>query len=325
MVARPLLSIITVNYRGWSVLERLASALFEVDRNRLPYEFIVVDNHSDDGHADGFRARHPELTLIDAPANGGFSYGCNIGARAAQGELLLFLNPDTVPTTSALVQLVSWYQDHVHSIGLLSCRQSEKRGVSPLMFPRLATILGPLRAFYRATHSTLLEQQRCNQHGVAHPEWISGSVVLISRGWFDRVGGWDQQFWMYSEDVDLSKRVHDLGGEIAVLCDTYIRHDHGGTTRSTIALQALTKTEVVTSKHVYIQKHFTGGDRILAHTMLATATILTRVVLAILTLPLVLVSRLRVHPLLSGKILGYYAGVLRRGSWVSPRAVLPSE
>lgn len=85
---------------------------------------------------------------------------------------------------------------------------------------------------------------------IVYPQWVSGSVIFIRHYDFKQSGGWNEQFWMYCEDIDLCKRASSRGGKIALLQNVDIIHDHGGNSRINLVTTALTKSEVYISRHV---------------------------------------------------------------------------
>ncbi len=316
----PDFSIIIVNYRGWKPLGRLLTALENMDNAVLSFETIVVDNCSNDGQWGTFTQEFKQPIFIKNSGNHGFAHGCNVGAKNATSPLFLFLNPDTLPTLKALNELVTAY--HKSNFAILSCRQSLKGEYKPLIFPKLGTLTGFQRSVYRLVHKKELSLKNCDEYGVARPDFVIGSVVLVSREWYDNVGGWDERFWMYSEDDDFSKRVHDLGGKIGFLCQTYIEHVHGGTSRINVATEALTKTEVMISKHVYVAKHFSAIEAILAHNLLIFNNLLAKLLLGIVGVPFFFIPKVRVQTLIMIKLISYYLKAVFRGTWRSERSVL---
>lgn len=316
----PDLSIIIVNYRGWQPLGRLLAALEVADNEDLRLEIIVVDNCSDDGNWEAFTRQFSKPVFIQNSGNHGFAHGCNTGANKATSPLLLFLNPDTLPTPEALSELVDSY--HKLDFAILSCRQSLKGNYKPLIFPKLSTLTGWQRSVYRLANKKEIAAKSCDETGIAQPDWVSGSVVLINRQWFDKISGWDERFWMYSEDVDFSKQVRDLGGKIGFLCNTYIEHIHGGTSRLNVETEALTKTEVIISKHVYVAKHFSEIKALIAHKILIINNLISSVVLGIIGIPLFFVPKMRVQTLILFRLITYYVKAIFRRTWRSERSVL---
>jgi GT2 family glycosyltransferase len=88
----------------------------------------------------------------------------------------------------------------------------------------------------------------------------------MSRDTFNRLGGWDEDYWLYYEDVDLCRRLRTLGGEVTMLCAPTVIHRHGGTTRQDRKRVAFFKSYVLISQHIYFRKHYPGlrGSLLLA-------------------------------------------------------------
>jgi GT2 family glycosyltransferase len=320
MNTSPNLSIIIVNYRGWQPLSRLLIALEDIEKQDLHLEIIVVDNCSNDGKWESFTEKFKKPVFIKNSGNHGFAHGCNVGAKNATSSLLLFLNPDTLPTLKALNELVMAY--HKLDFAILSCRQSLGGEYKPLTFPKLSTLTGLQRSFYRLVNKREIAEKNCDGNGIARPDFVIGSIVMVSREWYDKIGGWDERFWMYSEDDDFSKRVHDSGGKIGLLCNTYIEHVHGGASRINVQTEALTKTEVMISKHVYVEKHFSKTSALIAHKLLIFNNLLSAIVLGIIGIPLFFILKMRVQTLIMARLIAYYVKAILRRTWRSERSIL---
>ena len=93
---------------------------------------------------------------------------------------------------------------------------------------------------------------------ITFPHWISGSFVLLRKEHFDLLGGWDDQFWMYCEDIDLSKRGEEKGLLRVLLNQWECLHSHGVSSRADKKTKVLTKAEVINSNHIYFEKLFIG-------------------------------------------------------------------
>ena len=255
----PDISVIIVNYRGWKRLAQCLDSLDSIEDLRFTYEVSIIDNHSDDGEFDNFRRRYPKFSFILNAGNLGFSNGCNLGAENARGAYLLFLNPDTIVTPDALLGLLEETRKR-RLFSIISCRQFRENGAEERPFGEFLTpsnLTGWLRA--SAKILSRIKSRRFHQtEKYIYPDWISGSVVMISRESFLKLGGWDDDFWMYFEDVDLCRRASLRKGEIVFLRNVSIEHNHGGASRINPHITVLTKTEVEISRHVYISKHESG-------------------------------------------------------------------
>ena len=134
---------------------------------------------------------------------------------------------------------------------------------------------------------------------VGYPDWISGAFVLIRLEDFKKLGSWDDFFWMYYEDIDLSKRAANLGMKRVLLNNWYCIHNHGGASRKNIDTTILTKSEVLISSHKYIKKHFALIAKPIAHGLVFGSSFLELSVLFLFS---------KVKRGMFKKLLGYWFG-----------------
>jgi hypothetical protein len=154
-----------------------------------------------------------------------------------------------------------------------------------------------------------------------YPDWVSGSVVMISRDSLMRMGKWDDDFWMYYEDVDLCRRASLRQGEVVLIENAVILHSHGGSSRINKATTVLTKTEVHISRHLYISKHERGQRAFTMHLLLVLNNMLLGLIPALPGVVLFFVKRLNVSSLIYFRLAGYYLNALKSGKWISVRSV----
>lgn len=203
-------------------------------------EIIVVDNASSEDCAARVRENFPKIKLISNEVNLGFSKAMNQGAREASGEYLLLLNPDIILPEDGLKKALEYAQEHP-DMGALGCRFIDgsgkllpecKRNV-PGIGAALAKLVG-LDWGYYANH---LEER---QNGEV--EVLTGAFMFLKRDLFERLSGFDEQFFMFGEDIDLSYRIEKSGhknrylgsltivhfkGESSVKNASYLRHFYG--------------------------------------------------------------------------------------------------
>lgn len=280
-------------------------------------EVIVVDNHSNDGKLKEFSKQFPSVHFIENNGNYGFSNGNNLGVEKSSGEYLMFLNPDTIVNLPAISEMLNTAKQHPE-YHILSCQQTDEKENDEYpfgTFPSFKTLTGINRAFYRLLmpHKAKL---KCKGQSVIFPDWVSGSLILIPEKILRQAGGWDEDYWLYSEDVDLCKRVSDQGGKVALLCDIRIIHQHGGVTRQNIKLKSYTKTQVLISRHIYIKKHFKGLKRAIFQIYLVIYNILGLLIPAVLGLLFYFIPELRVYFHLFIQLARYYIQSLIRRSWM---------
>ena len=313
------LSIIIVSYKGWMRLTKCLESLDSFTGKNFTAEVIVVDNRSDDEIIFKIEEQYPKFRIIHNKINGGFANGCNLGSKNATGEFLLFLNPDTVATEHEVGKLLLIAKLNP-SYTMMSCRQVNDKGRESIAYGSFPELLN-LTGFQRAIFGHLTPDERSLQTDISFPDWISGSVLLIRRDLFKEIGGFDEDFWMYFEDVDLCRRVRNIHGVIAFCRNIGIEHNHGGSSRINPKTASLTKTEVHISRHVYISKHKAGVDRMLIQTFLVINNIISGLLTALLGVLFFFIPKLFARTLIFFRLISYYAGSLYRLSWISPRSV----
>lgn len=317
------ISVIIVNYRGWSHLRSCLESLESFGNDSFLFEVIVVDNYSDDGQLGLFEKRFPKFCFILNSGNNGFSNGCNLGAASANGTHLLFLNPDVIATESSILELLQTIRNSP-KIMILSCKQlnaSGKEEQSCRLFPSFLTLNGLLRSVYRKSRRNEFLAQLSTDNAMIYPDWVSGSLILMSRQHFDSLGGWDESFWLYYEDVDLCFRAMKKGGLVGLHNQIFVVHNHGGTTRINIKTAVLAKTEVIISLHIFLSKHYSKMEAFGLHFLVIAGVLLTKLLPALIGLPFFFIKRLNLYSLLYVRLISYYAGALIKGTWLSPRSI----
>jgi len=319
------LSIIIVCYKGWGRLNKCLESLSYFSGKIIKIEVIVVDNNSSDETIHEIEERFSKFRFIKNEINGGFANGCNLGAKNASGEFLLFLNPDTVASESEIEKLLNIARQNPE-FGIVSCRQENEKGkysISYGQFPSLFNLTGFQRAILGnrslAGGSRIPDNGRQTPH-ISYPDWVSGSVILILCETFKKQDGFDEDFWMYFEDIDLCRRVRNINCEIAFCGSITIEHNHGGSSRINLKTTSLTKAEVHISRHVYISKHKTGLERLLIQIFLVSNNLISGGIMALIGLLLFFIPKVFSRTLIYYRLLGYYTGSLLRLSWISPRS-----
>lgn len=317
------ISIIIVNYRGWKALDECLESIDTIISKTLAFEVIIVDNFSNDGQFTVFKQKYSKFTFIENTGNNGFSNGCNFGASIATGNHFLFLNPDTKLTLEALKTLLQTAVSHPE-IGILSCLQINENDVfykQNNLFPALGRFFGISRSLFRKLNKANLEKSFNNTDDLFYPHWVTGAVIFISRDWFNKIKGWNEDYWLYFEDVDLCKKISDTEGKVAVTRKATIFHQHGGASRLNIKTKALTKTEVIISKHVYISNQFSIGMQLYLHSLLLLGVLSEKIILSFLSLFLFFIPKLKVNRLMLKNLSVYYFNAIQKQTWISPRAM----
>jgi GT2 family glycosyltransferase len=213
-VAVPALSLVIVTHDS---REDIGACLAAVKRQVFPpgFEAIVVDNGSRDGTADLVRAEFPWAQVVEQP-NLGFGAGNNRGAREARGEVLAFLNPDTVPEPGFLAALhaaVHAGQAATAQLVLKSDPQRINTVGHRLHFTGFGFVVG-------------FRQPRLPPGPPIPAQGISGAAFALLRSDYWRVGGFDEDFFLYMEDTELSWRLQRSGFRIVVAPGAVATHDY---------------------------------------------------------------------------------------------------
>lgn len=228
------LSIIIVNYNTKELLEQCLESLTGDE------EIIVVDNASTDGSVEMAEKEFPKVKLVKNKENLGFAKANNQAFRQARGEYVLFLNPDTVVLGQASLKMVQWLEKHPR-VGILGCQildEDKKIRSSGGFFPNLWRVFlwmsgidhfPPVARAFGAYH---LPPSFFKAQGEL--DWVQGCALLARREVLEKIGGFDENFFMYAEEVDLCLRAKKLGWQVWFTPGAQIIHLGGGKTKRPI-------------------------------------------------------------------------------------------
>ena len=213
------LSVIILNYNVRYFLELCLQSVQQAVRP-IDAEVIVVDNNSTDDSCQMVKSKFPEFQLIENKENSGFSKGNNMGVEQANGEYVCILNPDTVVPEDAFVKLLE-FADAKTDLGILGCQlidgtgnflPESKRNI-PTPHVSLKKMMGITGGYYNSI----------NKNHSGKVDILVGAFMLLKRSVYKKVGGFDEDFFMYGEDIDLSYRILKKGfvnwycGNVSVL------------------------------------------------------------------------------------------------------------
>lgn len=228
----PILSIVILTYRSAVTIPQ---CLASVRRNckSIPNEIIVVDNASSDDTVAWIEKKEKGVVLIKNSNNVGFSRGVNQGLSRAKGEYVLFLNPDVVVGDGAIKKLLSVLQHSDGKVGIVGPRFCYPDGRFQASFgntPSLRTELIQLFWLYKILPwgrvimpNIFSYWQFREKHKV---DWVSGGCLMMRGDLVRELGGFDERFFMYMEDIDLCLRVRDVGYGIVYEPGANITHIH---------------------------------------------------------------------------------------------------
>lgn len=226
-------SVVVVSYNSRRFLPALLASV-RAHTAGVAYEAIVVDNASSDGSADLVESEFPWARAVRRESNGGLSEAINAGVAASSGRCIAVLNPDVTFDHDVLTPLASFLAAHADAGVVapklldpdgtlqLSCRAFPDHATALFARYSLLTRLAPGNRFSRRYLMSDFDHARTQD-----VDWVSGAALMFSRAAFDRVGGWDAGFFLFSEDVDFCKRVHDAGLRVVYYPHVWVSHRIG--------------------------------------------------------------------------------------------------
>ena len=255
------LTIVIVNYRSWSKLRKLLNSIKNQSKKT-----IVVDNNSNDHRINTFKKEFKWVKWIENSYNHGFSKGCNIGAKNIKSKWILFLNPDTIIQKDSLKTLIPYCElnPSFHLITIKQIDHNSKNTHPYGIFPNFLNLISIFRFLERLILKPKQQKKSLSKVRIGYPDWISGSFILIRDIHFKKLNGWDENFWMYCEDVDLSIRASKIKLNRVLLNDWSCIHFHGGSSRKNFKIKITCKAEVIISTQKYILKNFKPGYKIIS-------------------------------------------------------------
>lgn len=221
MTSQPEVSIIIVNYRGVEYTTQCIRSILSTDV-KLPYEVIVVDNHSEDGSVQVLRSQFPDIRVIEAEENRGFGAANNAGANIAEGDFLFFLNNDTKILDDCFTPLINFLREH-RDCGIVAPKLIYPDGRFQLSYGRYPSLLNELR-----TKRLSREEENITPPDIPQKkEWVTGAALCLRKELFLSIGGFDETYFMYFEDADLCRRITQAGYTIYYIPTVSIIHFKG--------------------------------------------------------------------------------------------------
>lgn len=255
---QPRIDIVIVNWNSGDYLSRCLKSILKHGKN-LVDSIIVVDNASTDGSLATIERIDQPVHIIRNSENCGFAAACNQGAALGRAKYLLFLNPDTELYKDTLsVAITAMERAENKAFGICGVQIINEKGEIERSCSRF-----PTPARYMADIIGLTRIGPFRRFGVRIREWdhektrevdqVMGAFFLIRRRLFELLGGFDEQFFVYYEEVDLSYRAARAGAKTLFLAETHVFHAGGGSTRKVKAARLFYSLR---SRILYAFKHF---------------------------------------------------------------------
>ena len=255
------LDIVIVN---WNTGSKLQECLQSISLTNSASDFhlskcIVVDNASNDKSANDLKGLPYPFTIIQNRENKGFAYACNQGADLGIAEYLLFLNPDIKLFPDSLTKAFLFMQKVQNKqVGILSIQLVDQKG---LVLRNVSHFPTPRSLFYQMLGLDNLWPGRFKSHFLTtwdHQEnrevdQVQGAYYFVRRKVFEELGGFDERFFMYFEDLDFAYRARQAGWKSYYLAEAQAIHFGGGSSNQVKARRLF---YVLNSRVLYIAKHY---------------------------------------------------------------------
>lgn len=258
------LSVIIVNYNVCYFLEQCLRSVLRASRD-ISVEIMVVDNGSVDESRNFLPERFPEVRFIWTESNLGFGKANNLALQQAKGEFILLLNPDTLVPENALATCLAFLELHPEA-GAVGMRMFDGRG-RYLPESRRGLPDG-WTAFFKLSGLTSLfpHHKRIARYYLGHVsseaiqevEVLAGAFMMLRRKVYEKAGGFDEAFFMYGEDIDLSYRILKAGYKNYYLPSPGIIHFKGESTTKDLRYTR----HFYEAMLIFVRKHYGGGFRL---------------------------------------------------------------
>jgi len=271
------ISIVIVNYNVKEFVANLLDSLYKA-RNNLNIEIFVVDNASSDGSVPYLRRRFPDVIYLKNDYNLGFGKANNQAIRKAKGKYTLLINPDTLVRQDTLSVMYSHMEDNPET-GASGCKilnpdgtfAPESRRSVPTPMSALWKILGLPKLFPNSRRFSAYYLGGQDEDSPGRVPVLSGAFMFFRTDVLKKAGGFDEQFFMYGEDIDLCYRTMQAGWEIDYIPDTSIIHYKGESTKKENLDYVVTFNKAM---YKFFNKHYSFGYTLFFRIFILTGIIL---------------------------------------------------
>lgn len=254
---KPELSIVIVSFNTQELLKECLEHLYAILKG-ISFEVIVVDNASRDGSFEMVQREFPSVRSVQTPYNIGFGPANNIGFKMVFADYILLLNSDAFPAQGVIQEALKRMQLD-STIGYGGCRLTNPDGTlqpSGRLFPSLLNIFleqsGLAEKYERSKFFGRYNRTWADPQLIAEVDWIPGAFALIPKKALDEVGGFDERFFLYFEEVDLCRRLKAAGWKVVYWGDLTAVHLGGKSSGNS-------RTELWRLRTTYLYAYKYGG------------------------------------------------------------------
>lgn len=227
------ISIITVGMNHKKYIENLYRSLLVENRPKVEFECIYVDNCSTDGSQEWLKDNYPEVKIIQNKQPLGFGNNNNIGTKEAKGKYIAIINPDIEFIDNAIDNIVVWMEQHSGEYGIVGPKLLNPNRTVQYSVRRFMT---PKTFFFRfitkgndSTNASKVGDYLCRDIDMDKTQpvnWIIGAAMFCTREFYEQLGGFDEDYFLYVEDEDMCLRSWKLGKPVFFVSDIVVVHNH---------------------------------------------------------------------------------------------------
>lgn len=232
------LSIVSLNFKKPQLTLTSMESLYSSYKKQFEekeFEYIIVDNHSEDDSAKILSQavkKYQGFSLIESPENNGFGAGNNVGSKHAKGEYLLFLNNDTEIHGDGISQMVEFLDKHPE-VGIVGGELKNFDGTPQSSVGKFFRLIPVLLLLLGMQRFGVTDK---NPATISEVEWVKGALLMIRKDLFEKLHGFDEKIFMYTEDMELCYRASKLGVKIYFYPTDGILHKDQGSSNRTFAI-----------------------------------------------------------------------------------------
>ncbi|WP_412464801.1 glycosyltransferase family 2 protein [Flavobacterium mekongense] len=243
------LSVIIVNYNGAKFFKDCLDSLYR-NLTGINFEIIVLDNNSRDNSCDYLKSNFPEVKLIASALNYGFGKGNNEAVKQAKGEYLLLINNDTIVLDQLLPVLEYLkFDKSIGVVGINMLNGDKKYLPAAGNFPSVSNMF-LMKRLLQISDEFIQGKFTKSAYEV---DWLGGSFLMLPKSIYNQIGGFDEDYFLYVEDVDFCKKIADIGYKRVFLpCYSYIHYV--GFTRAKNPM-------LIRGYEIYLSKHYSGIEK----------------------------------------------------------------
>lgn len=230
-MSQPRISFITVNYKTPHHIRHLLTGIQGADLG-VPFEYFLVDNDSKDNTPSMVRESFPWVNVIESGSNKGYGAGNNLALNQAKGEYILLCNPDLIVFPKEIESWIEW-MDRRPDVAISGPRLLNPDGTDQESCYRFPSLLTPILrrtplgtiGWFRRLHDRhiMKDMDRRLEQDV---DWVLGAAMLIRKSALEKIGGFDERFFMYYEEADICRRAWLNGFRVSYFPEARFMHYH---------------------------------------------------------------------------------------------------